>query len=122
MLMLQLKTGDYMTIGKDVVVQLNNISGDRCKLMIQAPREVPVLRGDLLERAGAERPECVFDAPLRHRQALSWNRNKTQALTAMRRLLRAMDSADPDVKDLRRQLDFIFPPEFAASETIRAPK
>ena len=122
MLMLQLKTGEYMKIGKEVVVQLNNISGDRCKLMIQAPREVPVLRGELLERAGEERPECVFDTSLRHRQSLAWNRNKTQALISLRRRLREMSDADPDVRDLRRQLDFIFPPEFAANETVRAPQ
>ena len=60
MLFLQLKTGEYMTIGGDVIVQLNDVSGNRCKLMIEAPREVPVMRGELLERAGAERPECVL--------------------------------------------------------------
>lgn len=122
MLSLQLRTGDYLTIGKDVVVQLNHISGDRCRLMIKAPREVPVLRGELLERAGAERPECVHETPRRQRQDLAWNRNKTQALASMRRLLRGMDSADPDVRTLRRQLDFIFPPDFATNETIYAPK
>ena len=110
-----------MTIGKDVVVQLNDVSGDRCKLMVQAPREIPVIRGELLERAGAERPECLLEPTRRHRQELAWNRNKSQALASMRRLLRGMDSTDPDVKTLRRQLDFIFPPEFASNETVYAP-
>ena len=49
MLSLQLKTGDYMTIGENVVVQLDRISGDRCKLMIQAPRNGP---------AGSARTAC----------------------------------------------------------------
>ena len=40
----------------------------------------------------------------------------------MRQLLSRMDSGDKDVKALRRQLDVIFPPEFASNETIRAPK
>jgi hypothetical protein len=40
----------------------------------------------------------------------------------MRRLLGQMDSGDDRVKDLRRQLDFLFPPEFASSETIRSPQ
>ena len=53
---------------------------------------------------------------------LAWNRNKTQALIAMRRLLSQMDSGDARVKDLRRQLDFLFPPEFASNETIRSPQ
>ena len=124
MLFLQLKAGEYMTIGSNVIVQLNDISGSRCKLMIEAPREVPVMRGELLERAGAERPECVMEtAPQRWSgPGLSWNRNKTQALIAMRRLLGQMDGGDEHVKDLRRQLDFLFPPEFASTATIYAPK
>ncbi len=124
MLFLQLKTGEYMTIGDNVVVQLNEVSGNRCKLMIEAPREVPVMRGELLERAGAERPECVMETA-RSRwpgSGLSWNRNKTRVLIAMRRLLGQMDGGDDHVKDLRRQLDFLFPPEFASNETIYAPK
>lgn len=122
MLSLQLKTGDYMTIGEKVVVQLDRISGDRCKLMVQAPRDMTILRGEVLERTGGERPECVFDGPRRHRQEVIWNRSKTQALNSIRLLLDRMDSADPDVKTLKRQLDFIFPPEFASNETMHMPK
>ena len=122
MLSLQLKTGDYMTIGEDVVVQLDHISGDRCKLMIEAPREMAILRGEVLERTGGERPECVLDGPRRHRQEVIWNRSKTQALNSIRLLLGQMDDANPNVKALRRQLDFIFPPEFASSETVSAQK
>ena len=122
MLSLQLRTGDYMTIGADVVVQLNDISCDRCRLMIDAPREVPILRGDLLERGGGERPECVLEMSRRHKQSLAWNRNKSQALNSMRRVLRQMDRGSEDVRTLLRQLDFIFPPEFASNETIRSPE
>ena len=123
MLSLQLRTGDYLTIGDKIVVQLRQISGDRCKVMVQAPKEIPVLRGELLERAGGERPECVADGPYRHhRQDLAWNRNKTQALNSMRLLLDRMDSASPDVRTLRRQLEFLFPPEFASNGTVYAPE
>ena len=124
MLFLQLKTGEYMTIGDNVIIQLNDVSGSRCKLMVEAPREVPVVRGEVLERAGAERPECVMKtAPLsRSGPGLTWNRNKSQALIAMRRLLSQMDGGDDRVKDLRRQLDFLFPSEFASNETLYAPK
>lgn len=111
-----------MTIGEEVVVQLNHISGDRCRLMVQAPKDMAILRGEVLERTGGERPECVFDTPRRQRQEVVWNRGKTQALNSMRQLLSRMDSGDKDVKALRRQLDVIFPPEFASNETIRAPK
>lgn len=124
MLFLQLKTGEYMTIGDDVIVQLNDVSGSRCKLMVEAPREVPVVRGEVLERTGVERPDCVMKTarPVRSTPGLSWNRNKSQALAAMRRLLSQMEDGDDRVKDLRRQLDFLFPPEFASNETVYAPK
>ena len=124
MLFLQLRTGEYMTIGDNIVVQMNDVSGNRCKLMIEAPREVPIVRGQVLERAGAERPECVLGVPFQHRSGpgLSWNRNKSRALIAMRRLLAEMDSGDEHVRDLRRQLDFLFPPEFASNETVYAPE
>ena len=111
MLSLQLKTGDYMTIGEDVVVQLDNISGDRCKLMIQAPREVPIVRGKVLERTGGARPECVLDGPRWRRKEIVWDRSKAQALAAMRRLLAQMDGGDCNVQALRRQLGHIFPLE-----------
>ena len=122
MLFLQLRTGDYMTIGDKVVVQLNHITGDRCKLMVEAPKDMTILRGEVLERTGGERPECVFDGPHRHRQEVFWNRNKSQTLAAMRALLREMDGGDDNVRTLRRQLDFLFPPEFASNETVYSPR
>ena len=108
-----------MTIGGDVVVQLDRISGNRCKLMVQAPRDMTVLRGEVLERGGGQRPDCVLDGPVRHRQEVLWNRSKTRTLAAMRRLLSQMDGGDDDVRTLRRQLDYILPPEFASGETIK---
>jgi len=110
MLCLNLTPGEYMTIGDNVVVQLDRVSGDRCKLLIDAPREVSVLRGEVLERSGGERPSCVVEGPRWHKQELSWNRSKEQALAAMRALLDQMDGRDGNVRTLRRQLDHMFPP------------
>lgn len=109
MLCLNLNQGEYITIGEDVVVQLDRISGDRCKLMVQAPRDIPVLRGEVLERGGGERPSCILDAPRWHRQEIPWNRSKAQALAAMRALLSQMDGGDSNVQALRRQLNHLFP-------------
>lgn len=122
MLSLQLRTGEYMTIGDDVVVQLDHIYGDRCKLMIQAPRDQTILRGEVLERTGGERPKCVFDGPRRHRQEVVWNQNKSQALAAMRRLLGQMDNGDENVRALLRQLDLMFPLDVESNETVCASK
>lgn len=124
MLSLMLKEGEYLTIGEDIVVQVFPDSKSRTRLSISAPKDVIILRGDLREKGGAERPECVKGTP-RQRQSgtgLPWNRNKSQALIAMRRLLAEMDSGDDHVKNLRRQLNFLFPPEFASNETLYAPK
>lgn len=110
MLSLNLKPGEYMTIGSNVVVQLDRLSGDRCKLLIDAPREVLILRGEVLERTGGQRPGCVFDTPRWHRREVPWDRSKAQALSAMRTLLSQMDGRDSDVQALRRQLNHMFPP------------
>lgn len=110
MLSLKLKPGEYMTIGGEVVVQLDSISGDRCKLMIDAPREVPILRGEVLERSGGQRPDCLIDIPRWHRREIPWDRSKAQALNSMRTLLSQMDGRDGDVQTLRKQLNHMFPP------------
>ena len=109
MLCLNLALGDYMTIGEEIVVQLDRISGDHCKLMVEAPREVPVFRGAVLERSGKKRPDCVTDTPRWHRREIPWSRSKAQALKAMRTVLERMDGDDEDVRTLRRQLEHMFP-------------
>ena len=109
MLCLSLTPGEYLTIGGNVVVQFDRMNGDRCKLVIQAPREITVLRGEVLERSGGERPDCVFDAPRWRKREIPWDRSKAQALAAMRTLLNQMDGRDENVKALRRQLKHMFP-------------
>ena len=116
MLCLNLSPGEYLTIGENVVVQMDRISGDSCKLMIQAPREILVVRGEVLEKTGGQRPGCIVDSPRWHRKQPAWNRSKDQALTAMRLLLSQMDRRDSNVQTLRRQLNHMFPPEPAANE------
>ncbi len=111
MLCLNLALGEYLTIGENVVVQVDRVSGESCKLMIQAPREIPVLRGEVLERTGGQRPDCVFDTPRWRRTQIAWNRSKAQALSAMRLLLSQMDGRDSNVQTLRRQLNHMFPPQ-----------
>ena len=57
MLFLQLKEGEYVTIGEDIVVQVFPDSGSMTRLAIKAPRELTILRGEVRERSGAKRPE-----------------------------------------------------------------
>ena len=49
MLSLQLKDGEYITIGDDIVVQIFR-DGPVNRVMVQAPRELTILRGEVQER------------------------------------------------------------------------
>ncbi len=109
MLCLSLLPGEYLTIGNEVVVQYHQPTGERCRLTFHAPKEIPILRGTVLEREGGARPDCVFDQSRLCRQGIPWNRSKAQALEAMRKLLDQMDGHDRNVQDLRRQLNHMFP-------------
>lgn len=56
MLSLQLKSGDYLTIGDSIAVQIFEQSGSSFRVAVKAPREIPILRGEVHERSG-ERPD-----------------------------------------------------------------
>ena len=59
MLSLQLKSGEYLTIGEDIAVQVFQ-TGPSFRGSVKAPGEVPILRGEVLERSG-QRPEGLRD-------------------------------------------------------------
>ena len=52
MLSLQLKSGDYFTIGEDIAVQVFQQHGSTFQVKVKAPREIPIARGEVLERDG----------------------------------------------------------------------
>ncbi len=118
MLCLQLLPGEYLTIGDDVVLQYDCTSGERCKLVINAPHEVPILRGAVRERNGKARPACVFEKTHWVKRTVPWDRSRAQALNAMRKRLSEMDGHNSDVKVLRRLLNHMFPPPAEAAETV----
>ena len=60
MLSLQLKSGEYLTIGEDITVQVFKQSGSAFCVSVKAPREVSVLRGEIHERSG-ERPDGLLE-------------------------------------------------------------
>jgi len=59
MLSLQLSDGEYLTIGEDIVIQV--FTNSTIKVSVQAPRDMTILRGEVLERNGSDRPACVYD-------------------------------------------------------------
>ena len=114
MLCITMKAGDYFTVGSDTVVQFDRMSGERVHLIINAPREVPILRGEVLERQGGKRPDCVRELSPRYVRQLPWDHAKKEALSELRRTLDGMGDG-PDVQLLREKLDCIFPPGFSRS-------
>lgn len=107
MLCITLLPGDYFTMG-DSVVQYDNLSGERVHLVINAPRETRILRGEVLERQGGKRPACVKDISPRYIHQLPWNHAKKQALTELRAVLDGLENS-PEARVMREKLDFIFP-------------
>ncbi len=59
MLLLQLRDGEYLTIGEDIVIQV--FTHSTIKVSVQAPKDMTILRGEVLERNGTDRPACLFD-------------------------------------------------------------
>jgi len=53
MLVLTRKVGEKIHLGADIEVTVTAISGQQVRLGITAPPEVPILRNELLVRAGA---------------------------------------------------------------------
>ena len=56
MLKLSMLPEDYMIINGDIVVQVARVAGGRADVAIHARREVPIVRGEVLERQGGQRP------------------------------------------------------------------
>lgn len=53
MLTLRLKPGEYLVIGKDIAVQVFEKKKNYLEVAVEAPREVPVLRGEVYEQQNA---------------------------------------------------------------------
>lgn len=51
------KPGEYVVIGKDIVIQVLSVDGD-LRLAIDAPRELPIVRGEVYEKTQPA-PSCV---------------------------------------------------------------
>ena len=49
MLVISRKVSESIIIGDNIEIILSEISGDRAKICINAPKEIPILRKELLE-------------------------------------------------------------------------
>ena len=116
MLKLTLLPEEYLTIDGRIVVQLRRVAGGRADLWVEAPREVGVLRGAVLERNGGQRPACLPPPSGRKArgyrdQIFRWNDDRERAVRAMKRTLDQLreKGAVQEAELLSRQLDHIIP-------------
>lgn len=116
MLQLSLRPGEYLTIHGDIVVQLAQLSGSRAFLRVEADRSIPIVRGKVLERSGAPRPECLAFLPRSHarkgRDAVyHWSAERERAVRTMEQLLERMEAGDSreEAQALRAQLEYLLP-------------
>ena len=59
MLILTRKVEQAIVINRDVIVRVLSIDGERVKLGVDAPREITVLREELLEEVAGENREAA---------------------------------------------------------------
>lgn len=59
MLILTRKKGESVLIGKDVMVKILEVEGDRVRIGISAPNEMKVLRAELYEEIMRENKHAV---------------------------------------------------------------
>ena len=123
MLSLNIKHGEYITISDDIVIQVLP-DGGWATVLVDAPREVPVLRGKLREKIGMERPEGIHTDHHKRRNRASrseqasrerylentafWQERKRNAKAAIRRLSEIAEPL-PERDEIRRLLSLIYP-------------
>lgn len=74
MLSLGRKPGEYVVIGEDIVIQVISVEGD-LRLAIDAPRTVPVVRGEVYEKTRPA-PLCVASSHLRRIRGEAERKNR----------------------------------------------
>lgn len=117
MLCITMKRGEYFTVGGDTVILFDQLSGERVHLTIHAPREVAIVRGEVLERQGGQRPACLSNLPprkkLRHKRAavFLWNDGRERAAGALEKLAARLEEsgATEEAKFLREQIERLTP-------------
>jgi carbon storage regulator len=53
-LVLSRRVGESLTIGENIKVMVTRIKGDKVRIGIEAPREIPVRRDELKEKDGGK--------------------------------------------------------------------
>ena len=124
MLKLSLTPDDYLTINGNIVVQLNRITTGRAYLSVNAAREIPIMRGRLLEREGGQRPDCVEQhrwVHPRRNQTFYWTDDRDRAAQGMVKVIEKLErEGQREAANLLRiQLDHILPAPWEDERTAQ---
>lgn len=64
MLVLQRKKEESIIIGGNIKITIADIGSDRVKISIEAPKDIPILRAELVEAADANKEAITSDNPV----------------------------------------------------------
>ena len=116
MLKLTLFPDEYFSIDDKIIVQLQRVAGGRGFLAVEAPREMPVVRGTLLEQQGGKRPVCLTPARVQKKYGkrdlfFPWNDDRERAVRAMNKVFSELEEKglSQETQVLRKQLDRVIP-------------
>ena len=105
MLSLQLKSGEYLTIGEDIAVQIFQ-TGSSFRVAVKAPREIPIVRGEVLERQGEDRPDGLHVKPSKRPSQQARNARRLQSFAEKKeRRAQEMAGALAEVRALLEKMD-----------------
>ena len=109
MLSLRLKSGEYLTIGENITIQVFKQAGSAICLEIQAPREIPILRGAVHERSGEglleSRPKSLSRLRYNAKRQEERLEKKTQRELECRNAEKERADALRDLSEIAEHLD-----------------
>ncbi len=116
MLRLTMTPDDYLIINDNIVLEIDRVAGGRAYISVYADRNIPVVRGEVFEKNGGERPGCL-KPPLRKKrryqrdQTFFWNDDRERAVRKMHKIMDHLEQAGSvkETQALRKLLDCIIP-------------
>ena len=81
MLVLHRKKGESLIINDNIKITIVDISGEKVKIAVEAPKEIPVLRSELVNAAEANKEAAVSENSISAadiRNVLGINKNKAE--------------------------------------------
>ena len=104
MLSLNLKEGEYVTIGEDIVVQTFPF-GSQTQVLIEAPRELTILRGKLHERSGDAKPDSLVSGKRKPSKSPSDLRHSAKRLEKLAAYQAKKDDAKAAIDEIGAMLN-----------------